>query len=153
MQIEIDAAPDVSVIRTLFREYADSLGFSLDFQDFEGELAALPGFYAPPGGALLLATVDGAPAGCAGLRPLEDSIGELKRVYVRPDARGHGIGRRLTETILAIARDAGYERIRLDTAPGLEIAHGLYERMGFYEIPSYNGNPVPGVRFLELELR
>jgi putative acetyltransferase len=140
--------PDLVEARALFREYADSLPFSLEFQDFERELAQLPGPYAPPRGALLL--VRGA--GCVGLRPLDGSTCEMKRLYVRPSARGRGIGRLLAEAVIAEGRRLGYARMRLDSTPGMESAQALYARLGFREIPAYRANPIPGTRFLELEL-
>ena len=139
---------DVAEVRTLFREYADTLSFALDFQDFERELAELPGAYAPPHGALLL--VRGA--GCVGLRPLDEATCEMKRLYVRPAARGGGVGRLLAEAAGAEARRLGYARMRLDTVPGMEAAQALYAQLGFREIVPYRANPIPGARFLELEL-
>ena len=142
----------MDVVRALFREYAASLDFSLAFQDFDRELARLPGDYAPPRGSLLLAEVDGTPAGCAALRPLDDETAELKRLYVRPAHRGLGLGRRLTEAALAHARERGYRRVRLDTVPGMDAAQALYRELGFREIAPYRANPVAGTAFLELEL-
>jgi GNAT superfamily N-acetyltransferase len=141
-------AADLEEVRALFREYADSLPFSLDFQDFERELAELPGAYAPPLGALLL--VRGA--GCVALRALDGSTCEMKRLYVRPSARGRGLGRVLAEAVIAEGRRLGYERMRLDSTPGMESAQALYARLGFREIAPYRLNPVPGTRFLELQL-
>ncbi|MFL5962015.1 MAG: GNAT family N-acetyltransferase [Gaiellaceae bacterium] len=135
-------------MRTLLREYAASLPFALDFQDFDRELAELPGAYAPPRGALLLARG----AGCVGVRPIEGTLCELKRLYVRPSARGTGLGRLLTEAIVAEARRLGYTHLRLDTTPSMAAAQSLYEQLGFREIPPYRPNPVPGARFLELDL-
>jgi GNAT superfamily N-acetyltransferase len=139
---------DLEEIRALFAEYAASLPFDLGFQGFEHELAGLPGAYAPPRGALLLAPG----AGCAALRPLAADACELKRLYVRPSARGGGLGRALTLAAIDAARGIGYGRIRLDTVPGMERAQALYERLGFVEIAPYRENPIPGARFLELEL-
>jgi putative acetyltransferase len=139
---------DVEEVRTLFREYAASLPFPLDFQDFDRELAELPGSYAPPRGALLLAR----DAGCVGLRPIDETACELKRLYVRPGARGAGLGRRLAEAVVAEARRIGYTHVRLDTVPGMEAAQLLYAHLGFREIPPYRANPIPGARFLELDL-
>ena len=139
---------DVEEVRLLFDEYAASLPFALDFQDFDREVADLPGAYAPPRGALLLASG----AGCVGLRPIDETTCELKRLYVRPSARGLGLGRRLAEAVIAEARRLGYARMRLDTVPGMDSAQSLYERLGFREIAPYRPNPVPGARFLELEL-
>src|SRR3954454_15462115 len=117
---------DVDETRTLFREYAASLSFALDFQDFDRELALLPGPYAPPRGALLL--IRGA--GCVGLRPLDGTTCEMKRLYVRPAARGRGVGRLLAGAVIAEARRLGYARMRLDSTPGMESAQALYERLG-----------------------
>jgi putative acetyltransferase len=141
-------AADVAEVRTFFLEYAASLPFALDFQDFDRELAQLPGAYAPPLGALLL--VRGA--GCVGLRPLDETTCEMKRLYVRPSARGAGVGRLLAEAAVAEARRLGYACMRLDTVPGMETAQALYTQMGFREIAPYRANPIPGVRFLELQL-
>jgi putative acetyltransferase len=140
--------PDLAEVRALFGEYADSLPFSLEFQDFDRELALLPGPYAPPRGALLL--IRGA--GCVGLRPLDGTTCEMKRLYVRPAARGRGVGRLLAGAVIAEARRLGYARMRLDSTPGMESAQALYERLGFREIPPYRVNPVAGTRFFELEL-
>ena len=139
-------------VGALLREYAASLPFELDFQDFDRELAGLPGAYAPPRGALFLARVDGEAAGCIALRPLDEEACELKRLFVRPAARGRGLGRRLTTAIVSEARRLGYARMRLDTTPGMEAAQALYEELGFVEAAPYRHNPVPGTRFLELEL-
>ena len=139
---------DVAETRALFREYAASLPFTLDFQDFDRELADLPGPYAPPGGRLLLARG----AGCVGLRAIDATTCELKRLYVRPSARGTGLGRRLAAAIVMEARTLGYARIRLDTVPGMDAAQALYAELGFREIAPYRANPIPGALFLELEL-
>ena len=139
-------------VRALLREYAASLPFELDFQDFDRELAGLPGAYAPPRGALLVARLDGRVAGCVALRPSTGDVCEMKRLFVRPAARGAGLGRRLAAAIVAEARRLGYARMRLDTTPGMETAQALYEELGFRETAPYTHNPVPGTRFLELEL-
>jgi len=145
---------ELPTIRDLFREYVDSLGVDLGFQDFERELADLPGKYAPPSGCLLLATVDGRPAGCAALRPLADGVCEMKRLYVRPPCRGGGLGRALAERVVQEARVLGYDRIRLDTiAPLMGAAVAMYRSLGFEPIPPYCDNPLPGALFLELRLR
>ena len=140
--------PDLDEVRALFAEYAASLPFALDFQGFERELADLPGAYGPPRGALLLARA----AGCVGLRPLDETTCEMKRLYVRPSARGSGLGRRLAVAIVAEGRGLGYAHMRLDTVPEMDAAQSLYEQLGFREIPPYRDNPIPGARFLELEL-
>ena len=136
----------------LFREYAQGLGVDLCFQDFEHEVRSLPGAYAPPHGTLLLADVAGKPAGCVAVRPLEAGICELKRLYLRSAYRGTGLGRALTEAALDAARQMGYARIRLDTLPDMQTAQRLYESLGFYEIPPYYDNPIPGKRCLEAVL-
>ena len=152
MRVQLLRDPDPELVRTLFREYAGSLGFSLDFQDFERELAGLPGDYDVPRGALVVAVVGGDPAGCAALRPLDDETAELKRLYVRPAHRALGLGRRLTEEMIAAARERGYRRVRLDTVPGMDAAQALYRRLGFREIAPYRPNPIAGATYMELEL-
>lgn len=147
-----DPASRAAVLQ-LFREYASGLGFSLDFQDFDGEIRQFPGHYAPPRGALLFAELDGAPAGCVGLRPLDPATCEMKRLYVRPSCRGHGVGRRLAEQVITIGRSIGYGRMRLDTVPSMTEAIALYRGLGFSEIPPYRFNPVPGALYFELPLR
>lgn len=140
-------------VRGLFLEYAQSLGFTLCFQGFDKELAELPGRYAPPQGRLLLATINGLPAGCVALHKLEHDICEMKRLYTRPQFRGLGLGRQLTEKILAEARAIGYEKMRLDTIVGkMNRAIELYRQLGFLEINSYRPNPIPGALYMELEL-
>ena len=142
--------------RRVVQEYADSLDIPLDFQDFEREMAEFPGVYAEPGGALLLALVDGAVAGCCALRPLPDSdyadAAEMKRLYVRPMFRGFGLGRTLTEGILDAARLAGFQHVLLDTISDMEAARALYEELGFVEIPPYYYNPHAGTHYLMLAL-
>lgn len=139
-------------VRRLIAEYGASLAFDLGFQAFDDELADLPGRYAPPDGALFVATAGGRTIGCVGLRSLGDGTCELKRLYVRPEHRGGGTGRRLVDAALGEARRRGYLRMRLDTVPGMEGAQALYERLGFREIAAYTDNPVAGARFLELVL-
>ena len=125
----------------------------LCFQGFERELAELPGAYAPPEGRLLIARVGGDVVGCVGLRPLEPGICEMKRLWVEPGFGGRGIGRALAESIVAAAREIGYERMRLDTLPErMPAAQHLYRSLGFREIPPYYDNPLPGVTMLELAL-
>lgn len=142
----------VAIVKGLFQEYAESLGFDLEFQGFAEELATLPGRYAPPAGRLLLATLDGAPAGCVALRPLERDVCEMKRLYVRPACRGHGVGRILARRIIDEAQSAGYRRMRLDTLPSMAAARRLYAEFGFRPILPYYPNAVPGTAFLELDL-
>lgn len=143
---------DLPDIRALLAEYAEGVGVPLDFQGFDREVAELPGAYAPPRGALLVARIDGAAAGCAALRPLDDETCEMKRLFVRPGARGLGLGERLALAVLAEARRLGYRRMRLDTLPAMASAQALYERLGFRDIEPYTDNPVAGTRFLELQL-
>jgi ribosomal protein S18 acetylase RimI-like enzyme len=135
------ARPDeMGIVRRLFLEYAESLGFSLCFQGFDQELATLPGKYAEPEGTILLAVVDNEPAGVVGLRPLDGTICEMKRLYVHPAHRGLKLGRLLADHILSEARDRGYTHMRLDTLPNMEAARMLYASMGFSVIPAYYDN-------------
>lgn len=143
----------IAQIRELFLEYAQSLGFSLCFQNFDEELTGLPGDYAPPNGRLLLATCDGELAGCVALHQTAPDICEMKRLYVRPHFRGQGMGQTLTEEIIAEARQIGYKRLRLDTVgPVMTNAVALYRKLGFREIPPYRENPIPGALYMELTL-
>ena len=154
MEIRPASAPDdLDRARELFSEYAASLPFDLSFQDFDRELAGLPGAYAPPSGALLVAIDEGVAAGCIALRTLEPGVCEMKRLYVRPAHRGSRLGRSLVEAILRKARTLGYERMRLDTVPGMEAAIALYRACGFREIAPYRPNPIAGALFLEADLR
>lgn len=150
--IEAAGVSDIPAVRELFLEYADSLGFNLCFQGFDEELASLPGKYAPPGGCLLIARMGGEPCGCVALRKLEGRIGEMKRLYVKPDFRKHGLGKLLVERVIAEAKNRGYESMRLDTLATMQSAIKLYKAYGFYEIPAYTFNPVPGAVYLELRL-
>jgi putative acetyltransferase len=145
-------AQSVEACRTLFTEYQQALGVSLCFQDFDRELATLPGAYARPRGRLLLARVAGMPAACAALRPLGEHDGEMKRLYVRTQFRGMGLGRALAEIVIDEARDLGYRSVRLDTLPQMEEAQSLYEQLGFRDVAPYNDNPIAGTRFLALAL-
>jgi len=152
---QVSSPAEIAVARTLFREYAASLGFDLCFQNFERELAELPGGYAPPEGRLLLARVSDTEqvAGCAALHPLETGVCEMKRLYVRPEFRGRRIGWALAEAIISAAREIGYQRMRLDTVPSvMAAAVAMYRELGFREIPPYTLNPVPGAIFMELDL-
>lgn len=147
---------DWNEARTLFLEYSNGLKVDLCFQGFESELANLPGEYAAPRGALLLATVDGMIAGCCALRPLDSSdysnAAEMKRLFVRPAFRGLGLGRLLTEAILESAQKAGYSCVLLDTLDDMESARALYEDLGFEEIPPYYHNPIAGAHYLKVDI-
>ncbi len=140
-------------VRTLFREYADEIDVDLCFQGFERELAELPGGYAPAAGRLLLVRSDEQLAACAGLRPLDQSTCEMKRLYVRPAFRGHGLGRRLATAVIEAAREIGYERVRLDTLAPMTVAIALYRSLGFTDAEPYRHNPLIGATFMELDLR
>ena len=147
---------ELDATRDLFREYARDLGVDLCFQQFDGELANLPGDYTAPRGALLLAKVDGQIAGCCALRPLDNAdypnACEMKRLYVRKDFRAMGLGRELAEAVLAAAREAGYSCVLLDTLDDMEAARALYHDLGFHEIPPYYHNPIPGAHYLKADL-
>jgi ribosomal protein S18 acetylase RimI-like enzyme len=142
--------------RAIFREYALQLGVDLCFQGFEAELASLPGQYAAPAGALLLARVDGQVAGCGGMRPLPEvdypDACEMKRLYVRPAFRGHGLGRLIAQALMDHALQAGYSTMLLDTLDEMEAARGLYQTLGFIEVPPYYFNPIAGAHYLKADL-
>ncbi len=139
--------------RALFQEYASSLGFELDFQDFDDELARFPGEYSEPAGCILLAVKDGKPIGCVGVRALDQGTCEMKRLYVARAFRGRSIGRALAKRIVVEARRLGYERMRLDTVPSMKAAILLYKSLGFTRIPPYRHNPSEGASFMELALK
>jgi ribosomal protein S18 acetylase RimI-like enzyme len=147
------SALDLDVVRGLFNEYAGGLGVDLCFQDFDRELAGLPGDYPPPAGRLLLAWEAEQAVGSGALRKLDAGACEMKRLYVRTAARGQGLGRRMAEALIREARLIGYERMRLDTLPSMGEAITLYRSLGFVPIAPYRKNPVPGALFLELALR
>ncbi len=150
---QVISAQQVTQARELFLEYAQSLGFSLCFQNFDKELAGLPGDYAPPAGRLLLAELDGQLAGCVALHKLEPGLCEMKRLYLRPSFRGKGLGRALADRIISEARQIGYKRMRLDTVePVMKDAVGMYRKLGFKEIDPYCNNPMPGTLYMELQL-
>jgi len=151
------ATPEqLAATRLIFQEYADQMGVDLCFQNFEAELAGLPGDYAPPQGCLLLALLDGEIAGCCAMRPLETvdypNACEMKRLYVRPGFRGFGLGRQLAEAVLDAARIAGYHCVLLDTLNDMEAARALYEDLGFKDIPPYYHNPIAGAHYLKADL-
>ena len=146
----------IDSVRGLFSEYATTLGVDLCFQGFDSELAGLPGDYAAPGGVLLLATVDGQPAGCGALRALPDAdypnACEMKRLFVRRAFRRFGLGRELAQRLIDLATQAGYSTLLLDTLDDMEAAREMYASLGFEEIPPYYFNPIPGAHYLKVQL-
>jgi len=151
--IQATSKTEIQQARGLFEEYAAWLEFSLCFQNFDRELAGLPGYYAPPTGRLLLAIEDGRLMGCIALRELKATTCEMKRLFLRPDFRGRGLGRLLVERIIQEAREIGYKEMCLDTLPGkMDKAIALYKSIGFKEIEPYYNNPVAGATFMELRL-
>lgn len=149
---QVDSPDEIAAIRQLFAEYAASLDVDLGYQGFAAELAGLPGAYAPPRGRLLLARDDPAAAGCVALRPIDDAICEMKRLFVRPDWQGLGLGRRLVARAVAEARSIGYTSMLLDTLPSMQAALRLYESQGFVRRPAYFQTPIEGNVFMELRL-
>jgi ribosomal protein S18 acetylase RimI-like enzyme len=146
-------ADDLDAARQLFREYVAALDFDLDFQDFEREMQTLPGPYAPPDGAILLAETDDEPVGVVAVQPLdEDGVCEMKRLYVHPAYRQQSVGRRLTEAILDVARDLGYETMRLDTVASMTAARALYRSLGFEECAPYYHNPLDDAVYMKRSL-
>ncbi len=159
--LQAESPSQIAQARELFLEYAQSLGFSLCFQNFDRELASLPGDYAPPAGRLLLAEYDGELSGCVALHKLDSGAGaqagyevcEMKRLYLRPRFRGKGLGRGLADRIIVEARAIGYKRMRLDTVePVMKDAVAMYRRLGFREIAPYCANPMAGALYMELDL-
>jgi GNAT superfamily N-acetyltransferase len=149
---QASSAAEFAAARALFAEYATTLEIDLGYQDFAGELASLPGSYAPPRGRLLVAWAGNEPVGCVALRPLADDVCEMKRLYVRPEFRGEGVGKQLAEAILAEARHIGYAVMRLDTVPKLAAATRLYESLGFARRDAYYETPVAETIFMEMRL-
>jgi GNAT superfamily N-acetyltransferase len=151
--VQVQSESQIEQVRQLFLEYARSLGFSLCFQNFDQELANLPGDYSPPHGKLLLAEFEGELAGCVALHKLENEICEMKRLYLRPQFRGKGLGRALATRIIAEARDLGYSRLRLDTVESaMQDAVAMYLKLGFRKIDPYCENPMPSALYMELVL-
>jgi ribosomal protein S18 acetylase RimI-like enzyme len=150
--LQVESGERIAQTRQLFVEYARSLGFDLCFQGFDQELEELPWEYAPPDGRLILATWDGEAAGCVALRKLEEGICEMKRLYVRTELRGKGIGRALSEAVVEEARAMGYHAMRLDTIASMVEALGIYRSQGFVEIEPYRYNPIHDCVYLELAL-
>ena len=143
---------EITVIKDLFQEYAESLNFDLDFQDFGEELETLPGKYAPPLGSLLVAKENGETVGCVAVRPLGSEICEMKRLFVRPAHRGKNLGRELAVAIIEEAKRLGYKAMRLDTVEAMKEASALYRALGFQQIDAYTYNPLPGAMYFELKL-
>ena len=150
--LDAAAGENLEIIRKLFEEYAESSGFDLSFQNFDEELANLPGEYALPTGCLLLAMYQREAAGCVALRRIDKTICEMKRLFVRPQFQRHGIGRALAEAVIERAKKTGYKQMRLDTAPTMDAARDLYKSLGFEEIEAYRYNPLKGAIFMELIL-
>ena len=151
--MQAESPTQIAQARELFREYAQSLGVDLCFQNFEQELAGLPGHYTPPDGRLLLAEYEGQLAGCVALHQWGPGVCEMKRLYLRPSFRGKGLGRAIAETIIAEARNAGYRHMRLDTIePIMKDAVEMYRKLGFKEIAPYRSNPIAGAIYMELHL-
>jgi putative acetyltransferase len=151
--IQVESQPGIDEIRALFREYGQSLNFSLCFQSFDKELLGLPGEYGLPHGRLILCQFDGKAAGCIALKRLEPTVCEMKRLYVRPEFRGHQLGAKLVSHLIDEARRAGYASMRLDTISGMMAqAIALYRSFGFKEIPPYYDNPIPNALYMELAL-
>jgi putative acetyltransferase len=151
--VQAESPAQIAEVRELFLEYEQSLGVKLCFQNFEQELAELPGHYAPPDGRLLLAEYEVQPAGCVALHRWDAGICEMKRLYLRPAFRGKRLGRAIAETIIAEARTIGYQRMRLDTIePIMKDAVEMYRKLGFREIAPYRPNPIAGAMYMELQL-
>jgi len=150
--VAVESAVQLEQVRCLFEEYWNSFGFTPCFQNFAGELAGLPGDYAPPGGVLALATADGQPAGCAALRRIDDARCEAKRLYVRPPFRGSGLGLALLEWVVARARGMGYREMLGDTMPVMQKALAMYDRYGFERGEPYGDKPTAGAVYLRLRL-
>jgi ribosomal protein S18 acetylase RimI-like enzyme len=154
MRIESADSPElIRVVRELFLEYSESLGVDLCFQGFAEELASLPGEYSRPAGRLLVMMDEQQAVGCLALRPISNTVCEMKRLYLRAAYRGKGAGRALIDALIGAARQIGYERMRLDTLPSMIKAIAIYRSLGFQEIPPYRVNPVAGASFLELNLK
>ena len=151
--IHATSPEDLEQIRALLREYSEALGVDLSFQNFDEELASLPGDYAPPGGCLFLACIEKLAVGCVALRRIDNDVCEMKRLYVKPPFRREGIGRKLALKLIEFARTAGYSRMLLDTLPPMKEATSLYRSLGFKETGPYRFNPVKGALFMELQLK
>jgi ribosomal protein S18 acetylase RimI-like enzyme len=151
--IEAKTKNHLLIIRQLFKEYGTAIGIDLSFQQFDDELNTLPGKYSSPGGGLFIAMINARPVGCVAFRPFEiPGIAELKRLFVRLEARGKNIGEALSVHAIDAAKNAGYSCIRLDTLPTMHSAQKLYLKLGFKEIPPYRFNPFTGAKYFELEM-
>lgn len=150
--VQAVSGKDFNIIRSLFSDYSKELGFELDFQDFKKELEQLEDMYSAPDGMLLIAYFNDSISGCVGLRKFDKEICEMKRLYVKSEFRGKGIGKKLSVTIISNAKIIGYKRMRLDTIMYMKEAIGIYKKLGFYEIESYRYNPIHDAVFLELIL-
>lgn len=148
----VESEKHLTSIRELSLEYAESLGFSLCFQNFDKELANLPGDYSPPDGRLILALDENKPIGCVALRKLEKDICEMKRLYIKPEMRGIGLGEQLVRTVIDEAVKIGYMKMRLDTVPKMKEAIDLYSKIGFKEVGPYRENPIEGAMYMEMDL-
>jgi ribosomal protein S18 acetylase RimI-like enzyme len=151
--LQVDTLEQISIAKDLFQEYASALGIDLEYQGFAAELAALPAPYEPPRGALFIAYVDSAVAGCVALRPLNDGAAEMKRLYVRPSYRSSGVGNYLVDAVIDAARQASFPTLRLDTLASMTSAQALYRKLGFVETAPYNDKYLPGTRFFSLDLK
>ncbi len=150
--VHLSAPEEMPLVRRLFEDYAASLDIDLCFQNFDLELDTLPGAYAPPEGTIVVAYVDGEPAGCAALRKIGDGVCEMKRLYVKPAHRGDGVGRALAGEIVARAREIGYTTMRLDTLESMTEANSLYLSIGFRKCAPYCYNPCEHPVYMELSL-
>jgi ribosomal protein S18 acetylase RimI-like enzyme len=150
--IQVEGAPSIASARELFREYSAAIGIDLEYQGFSAELASLPAPYAPPLGALLIAQDAERMAGCVAMRRLDEKTCEMKRLYVRAEYRGSGLGQTLVEAVIHAARQAGYRELRLDTLASMASAQSLYRRLGFVEIQPYSEKYLPDTRFYSLTL-
>ena len=150
--VTVERGSNLESVKTLFEEYANSLGVDLSFQGFQDELKNLPGDYVKPGGSIILAKVEGLPAGCVAMKKIDSNICEMKRLYLREQYKGFGLGKDLALKIIERARELGYSYMRLDTLPTMDKAQKLYKALGFYDIDAYVFNPIEGTRFLELKL-
>ena len=149
---QVVSPDEVAIVRELFWEYSAAIGTDLEFQGFSAELAALPGPYVPPHGALIIASIPKQVIGCVAMRPIDTLTGEMKRLYIRPEYRGRGLGRHLVGAAAELARVAGYRELRLDTLENMATAQALYRQLGFVEVEPYHNAYVPGTRFYALKL-